>query len=1097
MINKKKFSKFSMGLIIFALLTIIPMSSFGRKPLWSIDPSQFNYSMSIVGTVYQSDVRITNSISMIAAFVGAECRGVAHSVQQDPHGYHMYHLTVWGKTDGEKIKFVYYNAMNDTTEAFEQSELFKNDGLIGSNYRPYLWSTNDLVGVDVEEFHIPGSICSEIEEDVINVIVTDKTLFENAKPKFKLSTGAYAEIGANVLLSEKSENDFSNDVLLKITSGNRKITKTYTIKLVDSFMTLVSRVVLTSKEVVGSDGILVAFVDGIERNRSKAILIKDINKYRFNLKVYGKRENQKISFKYYPDEFSSVKILDQKIDFKMSTSYWTHQDPLFLSNNDLEDTEIDGFRVDNQINNTVVKDENTIKIIIPSLLINQPQVTYFNVTENAVVRVNGIIQYSGITKVDYSNGPVTFVVHSSNRTQIAYKIVEPVTEFMDINSRVIIDQKEINNDVDTLYAIIDGVVRASATAKFHEAIGKFRFKLRLYNNDTTEQVTFRYRNKILGKASDLVQKIIYKSGKVEGSIVDPLFLSDRRLSSVDLTDYSINSQIRPTIQKNDSLFKVVVTKPRIGTPMIANFKVPDGATVRVNGVIQYSGITTNDFSRGSITYMIYSGNGDLLKEVVVHVFPTYMSLTSRIVINQQEVANLGDTLYAYIDGVLREKTVPVFDDNIQKYRFRMRIYHNVFEELVSFVYYDSKLNKKTQLIQNVQFDVDKIEGSINDPFTLSDSELITYKLNSFSIDGQSNVYFKNDTIIKVLVPSGFDIYDATAIFNVDNAAVVKIGNTVQYSGITKNDFSEPVRYDVYSGNGLTKSTYRVELFSSSMVLTSRVLIDQKEVVEANDTLCAFIDGIVRAKCSPILDEAIQKYRFNMQIFDNLKGQDVNFKLYVAKERKYIDLKQTINFDPSAPIGSSDDPFVFSNSELVESTFLDFKLKDQLSVTIYENDNNMKIILPADADLVNQVALFKVDEGATVRVNGVVQYSGITANDFTEPVVFHVISGDGQTTTTYSVNTLLSQLDDLKENGVVTPDGNGTNDTWVIENHEKFRYSTVFIYNIHGDLVFEMKGYNNSFDGTFRGEELPVSTYYYLIKSPEGELQHKGSITLMR
>ncbi|WP_226975887.1 Ig-like domain-containing protein [Zobellia nedashkovskayae] len=77
------------------------------------------------------------------------------------------------------------------------------------------------------------------------------------------------------------------------------------------------------------------------------------------------------------------------------------------------------------------------------------------------------------------------------------------------------------------------------------------------------------------------------------------------------------------------------------------------------------------------------------------------------------------------------------------------------------------------------------------------------------------------------------------------------------------------------------------------------------------------------------------------------------------------------------------------------------------------------------------------------------------------------------------------------NEIITPDNDGTNDGFIIENIESYPNNTVQIYNRWGVIVYEMSGYDNStnvFTGTSSGRttintdsKLPVGVYFYVIK----------------
>ena len=67
--------------------------------------------------------------------------------------------------------------------------------------------------------------------------------------------------------------------------------------------------------------------------------------------------------------------------------------------------------------------------------------------------------------------------------------------------------------------------------------------------------------------------------------------------------------------------------------------------------------------------------------------------------------------------------------------------------------------------------------------------------------------------------------------------------------------------------------------------------------------------------------------------------------------------------------------------------------------------------------------------------------------------------------------------------VITVNGDGSNDTWEIENIESYPAAEFLIYNRWGNLVWKSDGYPKKWDGTnFRnGEVLPDGTYFYIIK----------------
>lgn len=81
----------------------------------------------------------------------------------------------------------------------------------------------------------------------------------------------------------------------------------------------------------------------------------------------------------------------------------------------------------------------------------------------------------------------------------------------------------------------------------------------------------------------------------------------------------------------------------------------------------------------------------------------------------------------------------------------------------------------------------------------------------------------------------------------------------------------------------------------------------------------------------------------------------------------------------------------------------------------------------------------------------------------------------------------------------TPNGDGINDTWVIDNIFLFPNCMVEVYDRWGILLFHSDGYNTPWDGLYNGKDLPVGTYYYIIQlnDPMFPDVFTGPLTIMR
>lgn len=82
---------------------------------------------------------------------------------------------------------------------------------------------------------------------------------------------------------------------------------------------------------------------------------------------------------------------------------------------------------------------------------------------------------------------------------------------------------------------------------------------------------------------------------------------------------------------------------------------------------------------------------------------------------------------------------------------------------------------------------------------------------------------------------------------------------------------------------------------------------------------------------------------------------------------------------------------------------------------------------------------------------------------------------------------------------ISPNSDGKNDFWIIDNIQQFPDCLVEVYNRWGELLFTSTGYTKPWDGKYNGKDLPVGTYYYIINlnSPLAKKPYTGPITIFR
>jgi len=98
---------------------------------------------------------------------------------------------------------------------------------------------------------------------------------------------------------------------------------------------------------------------------------------------------------------------------------------------------------------------------------------------------------------------------------------------------------------------------------------------------------------------------------------------------------------------------------------------------------------------------------------------------------------------------------------------------------------------------------------------------------------------------------------------------------------------------------------------------------------------------------------------------------------------------------------------------------------------------------------------------------------------------------GQNRASYSNESKVQFANELTSYNVITPDGDGRNDFFVVENVALYPANELVVLNRWGREVYRRKNYDN----TWNGEELPAGTYFYQFTSSSRTF--KGWVEIVR
>jgi len=152
-------------------------------------------------------------------------------------------------------------------------------------------------------------------------------------------------------------------------------------------------------------------------------------------------------------------------------------------------------------------------------------------------------------------------------------------------------------------------------------------------------------------------------------------------------------------------------------------------------------------------------------------------------------------------------------------------------------------------------------------------------------------------------------------------------------------------------------------------------------------------------------------------------------------------------------------------------------------------NDMYLVGSAE----NGVAFFNLD--GTIRYVPATDYCNDTIPDMFQYAICDEIACDTATVTVFVDCT--SDRNFIIYNAL-SPNGDGVNDVFQIDGIEDFPDNTVKIFNRWGNMVYEMAGYKNEWNGNWGRANglLPDGTYFYLFDTGEGK-QYSGFLEIRR
>ena len=111
----------------------------GEPPIanfWTVDPTQFEHSMTLIGMLKSNELNITTSTMELGAFVGNQVRGSSQAIYIPPYDAYLFFLTVYANSSGEQIKYQLFDSSTGATQDLNEAMFFSPDLHQGSIENP-------------------------------------------------------------------------------------------------------------------------------------------------------------------------------------------------------------------------------------------------------------------------------------------------------------------------------------------------------------------------------------------------------------------------------------------------------------------------------------------------------------------------------------------------------------------------------------------------------------------------------------------------------------------------------------------------------------------------------------------------------------------------------------------------------------------------------------------------------------------------------------------------------------------------------------------------------------------------------------------------
>ena len=242
---------------------VVTVNVIGETPDWSVNPDDFEHSMSMIGQLQVAGITSEDVEDRVAAFIDGECVGIASPIYNARYDAYFVMLNIYSNGNNQPVAFKVFDASTGNVyPAVETSSAvtFVTNSVIGNMNNPFIWNAKDLLEqtINMNRGWNWSSLYVEPESNLVTDILSPiASAVEIAKDKSSYAMygnrqwrGGLTEINVGKMykvkmrrattLSVVGEKVNPSDELIKVNSGWNWIgyTTSFNLSVADAFADL-------------------------------------------------------------------------------------------------------------------------------------------------------------------------------------------------------------------------------------------------------------------------------------------------------------------------------------------------------------------------------------------------------------------------------------------------------------------------------------------------------------------------------------------------------------------------------------------------------------------------------------------------------------------------------------------------------------------------------------------------------------------------------------------------------------------------------------------------------------------------------------------